>query len=58
MIETALVVRIRGGTDNPIRSAPAYLGGILRKRRGDCRPELTLAALAAAAISHQEETFL
>ena len=55
VIETALVVRIRGGTDNPIRSAPAYLGGILRKRRGDCRPELTLAALAAAAISHQRE---
>ena len=53
VIETALVVRIRGGTDNPIRSAPAYLGGILRKRRGDCRPEVTLAALAARS-EHQQ----
>ena len=48
VIETALMARIRAGTDDPIRSAPAYLGGILRRRPQDCRPEITLQRLAAA----------
>ena len=48
VIETALIVRLRAGTEDPIRSAPAYLGGILRRRPQDCRPEITLQRLAAA----------
>ena len=48
VIETALVARIRAGTDDPIRSASAYLGGILRRGPAECRPEITLARLAAA----------
>ena len=48
MIETALIVRIRSATEDPIRSAPAYLGGILRREPADCRPEVTLQRLAAA----------
>ena len=47
VIETALIVRLRAGTEDPIRSAPAYLGGILRRRPQDCRPEITLQRLAA-----------
>ena len=42
VIETALIVRLRAGTEDPIRSAPAYLGGILRRKPQDCRPEITL----------------
>ena len=42
VIETALIVRLRAGTEDPIRSAPAYLGGILRRKPRDCRPEITL----------------
>ena len=48
VIETALIVRLRAGTEDPIRSAPAYLGGILRRKPRDCRPEITLQRLAAA----------
>ena len=48
VIETALIVRLRAGTEDPIRSAPAYLGGILRRKSQDCRPEITLQRLAAA----------
>ena len=48
VIETALIVRLRAGTEDPIRSAPAYLGGILRRTPQDCRPEITLQRLAAA----------
>ena len=48
VIETALIVRLRAGTEDPIRSAPAYLGGILRRKPQDCRPEITLQRLAAA----------
>ena len=48
VIETALMVRIRAGTEDPIRSGPAYLGGILRREPADCRPEITLQRLAAA----------
>ena len=48
VIETALIVRIRAGTEDPIRSGPAYLGGILRREPADCRPEITLRRLAAA----------
>ena len=48
VIETALIVRLRAGTKDPIRSAPAYLGGILRRKPQDCRPEITLQRLAAA----------
>ena len=48
VIETALIVRLRAGTEDPIRSAPAYLGGILRRNPQDCRPEITLQRLAAA----------
>ena len=48
VIETALIVRLRSGTEDPIRSAPAYLGGILRRKPQDCRPEITLQRLAAA----------
>ena len=48
VIETALIVRIRSATEDPIRSAPAYLGGILRREPADCRPEVTLQRLAAA----------
>ena len=48
VIETALIVRIRAGTEDPIRSGPAYLGGILRREPADCRPEITLQRLAAA----------
>lgn len=48
MIETALIVRIRAGTEDPIRSGPAYLGGILRREPADCRPEITLKRLVAA----------
>ena len=47
VIETALIVRLRAGTEDPIRSAPAYLGGILRRRPQDCRPEITLQRLAS-----------
>ena len=48
MIETALIVRIRAATEDPIRSGPACLGGILRREPADCRPEITLKRLAAA----------
>ena len=48
VIETALIVRLRAGTEDPIRSAPAYLGGILRRKPRDCRPEITLQRLAVA----------
>ena len=48
VIETALIVRLRAGTEDPIRSAPAYLGGILRRKPQDCRPEITLQRLASA----------
>ena len=48
VIETALIVRLRAETEDPIRSAPAYLGGILRRKPQDCRPEITLQRLAAA----------
>ena len=48
VIETALIVRIRSATEDPVRSAPAYLGGILRREPADCRPEVTLQRLAAA----------
>ena len=48
VIETALIVRLRAGTEDPIRSAPAYLGGILRRKPQDCRPEITLQRLATA----------
>ena len=48
VIETALMARIREGTDDPIRSPAAYLGGILRRAPHDCRPEITLRRLAAA----------
>ena len=48
VIETALIVRLRAETEDPIRSAPAYLGGILRRKPQDCRPEITLQKLAAA----------
>ena len=48
VIETALIVRLRAGTEDPIRSAPAYLGGILRRKPQDCRPEITLQRFAAA----------
>ena len=48
VIETALIVRTRAGTEDPIRSGPAYLGGILRRQPADCRPEITLQRLAAA----------
>lgn len=48
VIETALVARIRQSTEDPIRSAPAYLGGILRRKPQDCRPEITLQRLAQA----------
>ena len=48
VIETALIVRLRAGTEDPIRSAPAYLGGILKRKPQDCRPEITLQKLAAA----------
>ena len=48
VIETALIVRLRAGTEDPIQSAPAYLGGILRRKPQDCRPEITLQRLAAA----------
>ena len=48
VIETALIVRIRRATEDPVRSAPAYLGGILRREPADCRPEVTLQRLAAA----------
>lgn len=47
VIETALITRIRDGTTAPIRSPVAYLGGILRRQRGECRPEITLERLAA-----------
>ena len=45
VIETALIVRLRAETEDPIRSAPAYLGGILRRKPRDCRPEITLQRL-------------
>ena len=48
VIETALIVRLRAETEDPIRSAPAYLGGILKRKPQDCRPEITLQRLAAA----------
>ena len=48
VIETALIMRLRAGTEDPIRSAPAYLGGILRRKPQDCRPEITLQRLTAA----------
>ena len=47
VIETALIVRLRAGTTDPIQSPTAYLSGILRRRPGDCRPEVTLRKLAA-----------
>ena len=46
-LEAARLVNIRDGTVDPIRSPAAYLAGILRKPRGQCRPERTLAALDA-----------
>ena len=48
VIETAPIVRIRAGMEDPIRSGPACLGGILRREPADCRPEITLRRLAAA----------
>ena len=47
VIETVLVARHRAGTADRVRSLPAYLGGILRRERQDCRPEVTLERLAA-----------
>ncbi|MCE2492844.1 MAG: hypothetical protein J4F40_09585 [Alphaproteobacteria bacterium] len=52
VIEMALIVRTRAGTEDPIRAGPAYLGGILRREPADCRPEITLPPPAAAARHH------
>ena len=48
-LEVARLVCLRDGTVDPIRSPAAYLAGTLRKPLGQCRPEVTLAALDARA---------
>ncbi len=48
VIKTALIVRIRAGTEDPIRLGSAYLGGILRREPADRRPEITLQRFVAA----------
>lgn len=61
LIETALLTEVRAGNvyadkedawKKPIRSPSGYLHGILRKSKGNCRPEVTLGRLLMARKRH------
>ena len=54
-LEVARLVCLRDGTVDPIRNPNAYLAGTLRKPRGQCRPERTLAGLDRRPAAGQIE---
>ena len=43
----AEMCRVREGSADPVRDPPAYLGGMLRRRCGELRPDLTLGRIEA-----------
>ena len=54
VVAAAEMCRVREGSADPVRDPPAYLGGMLRRRCGELRPDLTLGRIEARS-QHQRE---